>query len=349
MTKRITAIVAALTLIGLVSAFWGKQHISSFSDRPIALAAETVYELKPGSSFTKLAEDLENNSIVDDAFQLRIYARLSKNAQRVKSGEYRIVPGISHKQLIELFVSGKVLQRQLTLVEGLRAQDYLKELAANTDVVQTLDGQSTADIATILGIPGAKLEGWIYPDTYSYTKSTRDIDLLKRAYKTMTQVLQDEWAKREPNLPFKTPYDALILASIVEKETAAIEERAEIAGVFVRRLNKNMRLQTDPTVIYGLGASYNGNITRADLKAKTPYNTYRIVGLTPTPIANPGRAAIHAVLHPAPGKALYFVAKGNGRHQFSATYAEHVRAVQRFQRSKRRKDYRSVPQSTSAK
>ncbi len=201
----------------------------------------------------------------------------------------------------------------------------------------------------MLGLSETPLEGWIYPDTYSYTKGTRDIDVLRRAYQRMQQVLAEEWEARSQPLPLSSPYEALILASIVEKETGAPEERAAIAGVFVRRLQKNMRLQTDPTVIYGMGDNYRGNIRRSDLTRYTPYNTYKIDGLPPTPIANPGREAIHASLHPAPGKALYFVAKGDGRHQFSATLVEHNRAVQVYQKRQRRQDYRSSPATDSDK
>ncbi|MCW8887203.1 MAG: endolytic transglycosylase MltG, partial [Motiliproteus sp.] len=234
-----------------------------------------------------------------------------------------------------------------SLIEGLRASDYLSKLAAHPDLVQTLKEQSHEQVAKQLGITSGKLEGWIYPDTYSFTRGTSDLDILTRAYQRMKKVLDQEWQQKQKGLPLNTPYEALILASIVEKETGVAFERPEIAGVFIRRLQKKMRLQTDPTVIYGMGDRYKGNITRADLKRKTAYNTYQIMGLPPTPIANPGKEAIRAVLNPAAGKALYFVAKGDGSHQFSATYAEHNKAVQHYQRSKRRKDYRSAPPSSA--
>ena len=342
-----------LTVIGAIglaiAGVFGKQHIESFGDTPISLKEDTIYELRPGTSVRRMVSELEKLEVIDKGLQLRLFSRTQKQLQQIKTGEYQLKPKMSHKELLQLFVDGKVIQRQITFVEGLRSRDYLARLASDPLIIKTLDGKSTEEIALELGIASGHLEGWIFPDTYSYTKNTRDIDILNRAYGAMKNILHEEWANRRENLPLKTPYEALILASIVEKETAAPEERAEIAGVFIRRLKKKMRLQTDPTVIYGMGDAYKGNITRSDLKKHTAYNTYKIKGLTPTPIANPGREAIHAVLNPAPGKTLYFVAKGDGRHQFSSTLAEHNRAVNSFQRNKRRKNYRSVPQSAPSR
>ncbi|MEH6472686.1 MAG: endolytic transglycosylase MltG, partial [Halopseudomonas sp.] len=251
-------------------------------------------------------------------------------------------PGLSHDGLLQMLVQGRVRSYQVTLVEGQTVAELVAVLQAHPQLEATLQQTDPEHIAKILGIAGSA-EGWIYPDTYQFTRGTTDKQVLKRAYQAMQQLLEQEWAERAAKLPLKNAYDALILASIVEKETGAAFERPAIAGVFTRRLQKGMRLQTDPTVIYGMGERYNGNITRADLKRQTPYNTYRIKGLPPTPIANPGRAAIHAALNPEAGKALYFVAKGDGSHQFSATLSEHNRAVTRFQRHKRRQNYRSAP------
>ena len=347
MLKRVGLLLLAIFIAAGISLLWGKQHIESYAERTIALQSEQLFQLKPGTSFRRLAAELKTAGVIDDDLQLRLWARLNEQSAKIKRGEYRITPGLSHQDLIQLFVDGKVVQRQVSLIEGLRVSDYLSKLAAHPDLVQTLKEQSPEQVAKQLGITSGKLEGWIYPDTYSFTKGTTDLDILTRAYQRMKKVLDQEWQQKQKGLPLKTPYEALILASIVEKETGVAFERPEIAGVFIRRLQKKMRLQTDPTVIYGMGDRYKGNITRADLKRKTAYNTYQIKGLPPTPIANPGMEAIRAVLNPAAGKALYFVAKGDGSHQFSATYAEHNKAVQHYQRSKRRKDYRSAPPSSA--
>mgnify|MGYP000117690741 FL=1 len=203
---------------------------------------------------------------------------------------------------------------------------------------------SNQEIEKLLGLEATShLEGQFYPDTYNFHKGDSDLDILKRAHNRLKTILGEEWAARQKDLPLESAYEALILASIIEKETGVPEERPEIAGVFVRRLQKKMRLQTDPTVIYGLGDNYQGNITRKHLRQDTIYNTYRISGLPPTPIALVGRAAIHAALNPKPGKSLYFVAKGDGSHYFSATLEEHNKAVRKFQ-LKRRSDYRSSAQ-----
>jgi UPF0755 protein len=240
-----------------------------------------------------------------------------------------------------MMVQGKVRRYQVTLVEGQTVRQYLAVLHAHPQIINTLQQGDPDSVAKAIAIDGSA-EGWIYPDTYQFTKGATDLQLLKRAHQTMQGVLQQEWQRRADALPLNNAYQALVLASIIEKETGVTAEREAIAGVFTRRLQQRMRLQTDPTVIYGMGARYKGKITRADLARKTPYNTYRINGLPPTPIASPGRAAIYAALHPKAGDALYFVAKGDGSHQFSATLAQHNKAVRQYQ-LKRRKDYRSAP------
>jgi len=218
-------------------------------------------------------------------------------------------------------------------------------LAGNQKLLSKLKGKPLAEQIDLIGIDAENPEGWFFPDTYQFVSGDSDVDILKRANQKMKSLLEIAWHGRQSGLPYKSAYEALIMASIVEKETGAPEEREQIAGVFVRRLEKKMRLQTDPTVIYGLGDSYEGNITRQHLRGPTPYNTYVISGLPPTPIANPGGAALYAALNPAEGDALYFVARGNGYHQFSKTLAEHQAAVREFQIKKRKKDYRSTPES----
>ncbi|WP_207061130.1 endolytic transglycosylase MltG [Motiliproteus sp. SC1-56] len=343
MLRRLLLLVPIMLVVAVLALLVGKQKVLDFGERPLALEQEQTYQVRPGSSFGTMVRELEALGVVDQPQLFRLYARLDGNANRIHAGEYRLQPGMTHGELFQNLVAGAVIQRQLTFVEGLRVVDFLVELAAAEGVEQTEGGLTPSRVAELLALDGDNPEGWIYPDTYAYTRGTQDIEILRRAYRRMQEELAEAWDGREKGLPLKSPYEALILASIVEKETAVAEERPAIAGVFVRRLQKGMRLQTDPTVIYGMGEAYNGNITRSDLRRRTPYNTYRIDGLPPTPIASPGRAALDAVLHPAPGDALYFVAKGNGYHQFSASLAEHNRAVRRYQQQARRSDYRSVP------
>lgn len=327
-------------LISLSGALWLKNHIDHYGENQINLSEPMLFDIERGTGFLRLVNQLYDLGLIDSPLKMRLYARFKEGSHAIKSGEYRLVPGQSYDELLDRFSKGLVVQRQITLVEGLRLSDYLNSLASEPQLEQTLHGKSYKEIADLLGYKGDNPEGWIFPDTYSFTKGSSDLQILQWAYQRMQKVLDEEWADRAEDLPVKTAYEALILASIVEKETGAAEERGEIAGVFSRRLEKNMRLQTDPTVIYGMGDRYQGNIRRSDLNRLTPYNTYRITGLPPTPIASPGREAIHASLHPAAGKTLYFVAKGDGRHYFSTTLEEHNKAVYRYQ-MKRRDDYRS--------
>jgi UPF0755 protein len=252
--------------------------------------------------------------------------------------------GINPRQLLDLLISGKVVNYQITFPEGLSFKEWRSILAKQPKLTKKLPGLTVQELLQQLSLGNNHPEGWFFPDTYLYTAGDSDYDILLQAYTRMRKILAEEWKNKSEDLPFSTPYEALILASIVEKETGVGSERGEIAGVFVRRLKKGMRLQTDPTVIYGLGDKYQGNITRSHLKQPTPYNTYVINGLPPTPIAMPGQDAIHAALHPVKGKSLYFVAKGDGSHYFSATFKEHVQAVKRYQ-LKRRSNYRSSPGS----
>jgi len=330
-------------LLGVLALQWGRSYVEQFGARPIALTEELPFEVVPGSSFRRVVEQLAASGVVKEQLLFRLYARNRQATARIQAGEYLLEPGISYGQLLQILTSGKVLQHQVTLVEGLRLSDFLRLLQQQEALVYDLDASTPEAVARVLDLGGQSPEGWIYPDTYRFPRGTRASALLRVAYMRMQQVLAEEWAERAEGLPLQSPYEALILASIVEKETGVAEERAAIAGVFVRRLQRGMRLQTDPTVIYGMGEVFDGGISRADLRRKTPYNTYIIRGLPPTPIASPARAAIRAALHPAPGSALYFVARGDGSHQFSSTLSEHNRAVEQYQRSGRRRDYRSAP------
>lgn len=336
-----TMLVIAVVVAG-AAGFWLNQHINNYGKTAATVPQEITYDLQRGTSFLGMLHQLEQLGVIESVWKLRLYARFNDEVHDIKSGEYRLMPGESYDDLLQKFSQGNVIQRQVTLVEGHRLSDYLLVLASSDELQHELGEKSYGDIAELLGIKGANPEGWFFPDTYSFTKGTSDLDILKRSYQRMQSVLEEEWQSKSENLPIKSPYEALILASIVEKETGAPEERGQIAGVFTRRLEKGMRLQTDPTVIYGMGDAYKGNIRRSDLNRMTPYNTYRIQGLPPTPIANPGREAIHASLNPEAGNTLYFVAKGDGRHYFSANLSEHNKAVRQYQ-LKRSENYRSSP------
>jgi len=303
-------------------------------NKPFNLSEPQPYILVEGSNLTRVSHDLANKGLLQWPIIFKGYARFFE-LSAIKAGEYEIRSDDTPLSLLNKFINGEVIYYQVTFPEGWSVKQWLDHLKKQSKLKHT----EAIDLSFIEGYP----EGWLYPDTYRFQSGSTDLALLKNAYKKMTAVLMVQWQSRATDLPYKTPYEALIMASIVEKETGAAFERPEIAGVFIRRLNKRMKLQTDPTVIYGMGDSYKGNITRRNLRQDTPYNTYVHRGLPPTPIANPGEAAIYAALHPADGKALYFVAKGDGSHYFSATLAEHEAAVQKYQRSRRKKKYRSSP------
>jgi len=302
-------------------------------------------KIGPGDTLSKVAYSLASNGVLLHPKILTLYARFTQQT-RVNIGEYRVQTQMSPVDLLALLQSDAVIEYTVTFVEGKTFKEFLAALANEPKITHTFAGKSIAEVMADLGLSISHPEGWFFPDTYFYTEGTTDKAILIRAHRRMQQVLESQWQQRAPKgLPYNSAYKALIMASIVEKETGDPSERAQIAGVFVRRLQKGMRLQTDPTVIYGLGERYKGNIRRRHLSEPTPYNTYVINGLPPTPIAMPGEDAIHAALHPAPGSALFFVAKGNGSHYFSATLAEHNKAVRRYQIEKRSSNYRSAPAS----
>jgi len=306
-----------------------------------------VFEIAPGVPIQRVARDLESAGVLPSSLWVRAYVRLNPEVNHFRAGEYLLEPGLTLPQLIKRFVDGKILDYPIQFVEGWTFADALQELARHSKLMQKTEGQSPQEIMAALGRPDSHPEGQFFPDTYRYHKGMSDIDVLTIAMQRMDWVLNQEWPERQEGLPIKSPYEALILASIIEKETGVAHERGKIAGVFVRRLEKGMRLQTDPTVIYGLGERYAGNLTRKNLREETEYNTYRISGLPPTPIALPGREAIHAALHPEAGKELFFVARGDGSHEFTATLAEHREAVLKYQIRERRSDYRSRPDTST--
>lgn len=311
-------------------------------DRPVlSLDEPKIIEIVPGQSFNTVTKILMTQGVLDTPWIMKIYGRFSGLGGQLKAGEYQLEGELTIPELVDVFVSGKSIQYQITFVEGWTFKELLAELSTHDKLKKVVSGNEPNDILNSVTDLYKHPEGLFFPDTYTYRKNDSDLSILMRSFKRMQAVLDQEWKTKAKKLPIKTPYEALILASIVEKETGDASEREQISGVFIRRLNKGMRLQTDPTVIYGMGDKYKGNITRKDLKKYTAYNTYRINGLPPTPIALAGREAIYAALHPDSSKTLYFVAKGNGSHYFSETLNEHVNAVNKYQVYKRKKNYKS--------
>lgn len=342
MIKSFLVAVVASVLVAVAGAgLWGWQGLESL-EADAGLEEPMLYVVPRGTSFNAVASDLEELGLVDKALWLKLLARVEPELTAIRAGEYEFHPGMSARDMVLLMVSGKTKIRTVQFIEGRRFVDARAALARAEHLEQETADWSAERIMEELGDEGAHPEGRFFPDTYAYNRGDSDLDILRRAYEKMNQVLAEEWANRADDLPYENPYEALIMASIIERETGVPEERPDIAGVFVRRLERGMRLQTDPTVIYGMGDNYQGRITRRDLRTHTPYNTYRISGLPPTPIALPGRAAIHAAVNPAAGDALFFVAKGDGSHQFSRTLEDHQRAVREYQLN-RREDYRSFP------
>ena len=297
-----------------------------------ALNIETAQLLivQKGQSATRVLKNLEQQQIIRDVTGLKILLKVQPQLAAFKAGTYEIQPLMSAMQLVELLVSGKEKQFSISLVEGLQWREWLVTLRSHPHLI--FDASTDSAIKALESdLPGNMIEGWLMPDTYHFARGTNAFTVIDIAHQQMRQYLQQQWQTRAIDVPYSTPYESLIMASIIEKETAVPSERARIAGVFVNRLNLNMRLQTDPTVIYGLGPDFDGDIKRKDLKTPTPYNTYVIKGLPPTPIAMPGKLAIDAALNPLPTDELYFVARGDGSHQFSVTLQEHNQAVKQYQ------------------
>ena len=295
---------------------------------PLVAEGDGIITVKRGDTLTSLNRELVQRGVIHSDWVLPVYARLNPQAANIKAGDYRIDASASLPSLMNDITNGKVVVYNITVVEGKTFKDLRASLVQTAGIEHTLNDKTDAQIATLLGIDGSP-EGWFMPETYQFHRGSSDLELLKRMYGEMQRTLEQEWPNRAEGLPLANPYQALILASIIEKETGVASERPQIAGVFVRRLQKDMLLQTDPSVIYG-AADYHGDLTRKHLQTDTPYNTYINKGLPPTPIALPGKASIQAALHPADGDSLYFVADGKGGHTFSATYEEHQQAVARY-------------------
>ncbi|MGR8998339.1 MAG: endolytic transglycosylase MltG [Gammaproteobacteria bacterium] len=343
-------IIASALLILIVVCGWAWRDYQSALHTPVVAANPIVIEINKGDSFKQITDKLLAQDLDFKPFWFKVMAVSEKTINKLKTGEYELTPGLTLPEILTLFVQGKTKQYAITFPEGWRFKEVLQEIEKNPNLEHTLHNVNFEMVMTRFGVdtknsahpgialipaPMQSLEGVFFPDTYFFEKHTSDVALLKRAYKKMQSVLQQEWLNKAEGLPIKTPYEALILASIVEKETGVVAERPLIAGVFIRRLQTGMLLQTDPTVIYGMGENYQGNIGYTDLKTVTPYNTYMNKGLPPTPIAMPGRDAIHAALHPDNSNNLYFVARGDGSHVFSSTLKNHNLAVNSFQRKKK--------------
>ncbi|HEX7801469.1 MAG TPA: endolytic transglycosylase MltG [Pseudoxanthomonas sp.] len=333
---------ALLLLLAIAAACgaWLWQRYTGFSDQPIAgLQAGDSVVVASGDSFPSVLRKLRAAGVDQgNDLEWRALARRLDVAGSLKVGEYALDPGITPRALLLNMRNGKVINYRITLVEGWNIRQLRAALNAATPLVHETKQLDDAALMKLLGHPGQHPEGRFLPETYVYSRGDSDVDVLKRAYDAMDKALAEVWKERAKDLPLNSPEEALILASIIEKETGLASERPQIAGVFARRLKLGMKLQTDPTVIYGIGSGYDGNIRRRDLLTDTPYNTYTRTGLTPTPIAMPGLDALRAAVNPAPGDALFFVAlgDGSGSHVFTATLGEHNAAVARYLQQLRR-------------
>lgn len=327
---RIAALLAALAIVAAAGAW---VVFDRWLERPLAIGETPLQvEIPRGQPLTVTARELAERGVLEHPRWLGAYARFTGADSRIRAGEYAVAPGTTPAGLLRLFESGKVVQHTVTFVEGSNYRDLRAALAKEPHLEQTLAGQGDEAVMRALGEPDQPPEGLFFPDTYAYGKGTTDLEILRQARERMRRELDAAWQDRSRDLPFDTPYEALILASIVEKETALASERPRIAGVFTERLRIGMRLQTDPTVIYGLGEAFDGNLRRSDLERDGPYNTYTRAGLPPTPIALPGSAALRAAVRPDERGELYFVATGlpDGSHAFSRTLAQHEAAVKEY-------------------
>ncbi len=336
MTGKRFAIITLIISVLIVSIL-GYDFREQIYLKSINIKDNQNFSIQLGDSFHDILLDMHDkqllkphDSIVPLSWYIRFYAHIGgMRLEQIQAGEYLLKPDMKFYQFLDKAFTGEVVQRKFSIIEGYTMKQILDSMKATPYI--NVSSTVYADISLDLGISESSPEGWIFPDTYYYTTDTDSIDLLKRGYQKMQTILEQSWQARDPRLPLTSPYQALILASIVEKETTEIEERPKVAGVFISRLKKNMLLQADPTIIYGLGDRFDGNLRSRDLKEDQPYNSYTRKGLPPTPIAMPSLSSITAVMHPEYGDYLYFVAKGDGSHHFSKTYAEHLKAVRKYQ------------------
>ena len=339
MKKFFVFLLILLLILGGVG-FWGYQKLTEFVHTPVNVTQDQLLTIERGTTGSKLAALLEQEKILDNADLLPWLLKLQPQLNKVKAGTYSLTGVKTLQDLLDMINSGKEAQFSVKFIEGKTFKEWRKNLENAPHLKQTLQGKSDKEIMALLDIPAVakavyewnNMDGWLYPDTYNYTPNSTDLELLKRSTTRLQKALDKAWNERDENLPLADPYQMLILASIVEKETGVAVERPQVASVFINRLRANMKLQTDPTVIYGMGESYTGNIRKKDLETITPYNTYMIEGLPPTPIAMVSESALQAVAHPAKTDFYYFVADGSGGHKFTRNLNEHNKAVQEYLR-----------------
>ena len=339
MKKFFVFLLILLLILGGVG-FWGYQKLTEFVHTPVNVTKDQLLTIDRGTTGSKLAALLEQEKILEHADLLPWLLKLQPQLNKVKAGTYSLTGVKTLQDLLDMINSGKEAQFSVKFIEGKTFKEWRKNLENAPHLKQTLQGKSDKEIMALLDIPAIakavyewnNMDGWLYPDTYNYTPNSTDLELLKRSTTRLQKALDKAWSERDENLPLADPYQMLILASIVEKETGIAAERPQVASVFINRLRANMKLQTDPTVIYGMGESYTGNIRKKDLETITPYNTYMIEGLPPTPIAMVSESALQAVAHPAKTDFYYFVADGSGGHKFTRNLNEHNKAVQEYLR-----------------
>jgi UPF0755 protein len=332
--KRLVPVVliVLLSTFAVLAGLW--YHYQQFLQAPLHIGnSGLVIVVEPGTNIRSVVAKLEQQGVTRLDWRWRLLSRLE--LVTIKTGEYELNPGLLPSGLLELLASGKVVSYRFTIVEGWSVKQLLSALSMDSVLQHRVE--TTSELKGLAGFPPGKAEGWFLPETYVFVRGDTDLQILRRAYTAMLDSLETVWAGRDVGLPYETPYELLVMASIIEKETSLESERAEIAGVFVRRLLKHWRLETDPTVIYGMGEAYQGNIRRKDLRMDTPYNTYTRHGLPPTPIALPGLSSLQAAAHPAVGDAMFFVASGQGGHTFSSTLEAHNKAVKKLIRQTRGK------------
>ena len=339
MKKFFVFLLILLLILGGVG-FWGYQKLTEFVHTPVNVTQDQLLTIERGTTGSKLAALLEQEKILEHADLLPWLLKLQPQLNKVKAGTYSLTGVKTLQDLLDMINSGKEAQFSVKFIEGKTFKEWRKNLENAPHLKQTLQGKSDKEIMALLDIPAVakavyewnNMDGWLYPDTYNYTPNSTDLELLKRSTTRLQKALDKAWNERDENLPLADPYQMLILASIVEKETGVAAERPQVASVFINRLKANMKLQTDPTVIYGMGERYTGNIRKKDLETITPYNTYMIEGLPPTPIAMVSESALQAVAHPAKTDFYYFVADGSGGHKFTRNLNEHNKAVQEYLR-----------------
>jgi len=342
MKQTLFKILATLILTGSIAIGWGWMDFNGFMNNRASIPeAGMDIDIVSGANLATVSQTLYQSGVFRSEFYPRLAGKIYPELTEIKQGEYHLDVNMTPMDIFQKLVKGEVISYQIQFIEGWTLKEFLTSLASESRLIHTIEGKSHQDLIKILPFISAEqftypnLEGLFYPDTYNYQRGSSDIQILQKSFQLMQQMLDKYWSERDMGLPYETAYEMLIMASIIEKETGLYSEREKIAGVFTRRLQKRMRLQTDPTVIYGMGDKYKGNIRRKDLLEKTPYNTYVIKGLPPTPIAMPSEASLAAAAHPAEGLELYFVARGDGSHQFSETLEEHNKAVRYFQLNKR--------------